>query len=270
MTSGKRALRDLVILIKGAGEMASGIAHRLFFSNIRHIVMTEISRPLAVRRTLAFCEAVYDKTATVEGVTAQLIDTIDKRHSVWGNHAIAVLVDPDWNLVKPLRVDVVIDAIMAKRNIGTTIHEAPLVIGVGPGFTAQKDVHVVIESNRGHDLGRVLTSGSAEPYTGIPGAMEGITRERVLRSPHAGTVKTLKTIGDTVEKGENILYVDSTPVTATISGMLRGLIREIPVEAREKLGDIDPRGKKEYCYTVSDKARAIGGGILETILYRYN
>jgi xanthine dehydrogenase accessory factor len=165
---------------------------------------------------------------------------------------------------------VVIDAVMAKKNLGTRKEEASLVIGVGPGFTAPLDVDVVIESNRGHDLGRPIYNGSAEPYTGLPGTVAGHGVERVLRAPVGGAVKHAKEIGDYVVKDEAILSVDGVPVRAPFDGMLRGLIREISVEAGEKVGDVDPRGKKDFCYTISDKARALGGGVLEAILHTMN
>ena len=159
---------------------------------------------------------------------------------------------------------------MAKRNLGTKKIEAPFVIGVGPGFAAPADVHAVVESNRGHNLGRVIYDGAAEPHTGIPGPTMGYTSERVLRSPHDGLVKHVKTLGDSVKKGEIVLYVDETPVHANIDGLLRGLIREIRVKNNEKIGDIDPRGVKEYCFTITEKARAIGGGVLEAIMHEFN
>jgi xanthine dehydrogenase accessory factor len=180
------------------------------------------------------------------------------------------MVDPEWKSIAALKPDVVIDAILAKRNLGTTRQEAPLTVGVGPGFTAPRDVHVVVESNRGHNLGRLIHEGAAEPHTGIPGSTMGYTFERVLRSPRAGRVRHEREIGDAVKEGDTVLYVDDIPVAAKIDGMLRGLIREIYVEGNEKVADIDPRGQKEYCYTITDKARAIGGGVLEAMLERFN
>ncbi len=183
---------------------------------------------------------------------------------------IAVIVDPGWKTIGILSPDVVIDAIMAKRNLGTTKAEAPFVIGVGPDFVAPRDVHAVVESNRGHDLGRVIYDGTAEPYTGTPGDMKGVGKERVLRAPCTGVVKHIHRIGDPVGKGELVLYVGDEPVHAPFDGLLRGLIREIDVEMNEKVGDVDPRANREYCYTVSDKARAIGGGVLEALFHEYH
>jgi xanthine dehydrogenase accessory factor len=159
---------------------------------------------------------------------------------------------------------------MAKRNTGTNKTEGPLVIGVGPDFTAPVDVHAVVESNRGHNLGRVIYRGQAEPYTGVPGSTEGFKQERVLRAPKAGLVKQVKMLGDPVNKGETILYVGEEPVQAAIGGILRGLIREIEVEKGEKVGDVDPRAERTNCFTISDKARSIAGGVLEAVMHHYN
>lgn len=265
-----KPLSELIVVIKGAGEMATGVAHRLYMANIRNIIMTEISEPLTVRRTVAFSEVIYEKEMTVEGVGAEYIDSVDKIQDVWKKEKIAVIIDPEWSIVNVLKPDTVIDAIMAKRNLGTKKTEAPFVVGVGPGFLAPQDVHAVVESNRGHNLGRVIYDGAAEPHTGIPGPTMGYTTERVLRSPRNGLVKHVKVLGDMVRKGETILYVDDTPVNATIDGLLRGLIREIMVKSKEKIGDIDPRGVKEYCFSITEKARAIGGGVLEAIMHKYN
>lgn len=259
--------RDIKIVIKGAGEMASGIAHRLYMSNFKKILMTEIEKPISVRRFVAFSEAVYEKTWTVEGVTAELISDLNELEHIWDNGRIGVIVDPKWSVVGVLKPYIVVDAIMAKKNIGTKKDEAPIVIGIGPGFNAPDDCHAVIESNRGHNLGRVFYEGSAEPHTGIPGPVMGLTVERVIRSERPGVVRHVKSLGDEVKKGDIVMYIDDTPVFATIDGILRGQIREIFVNANEKIGDIEPRGKKEYCFTISEKARAIGGGVLEAIMH---
>ena len=256
----------ITIVIKGAGEMASGIAHRLFKSGLTNICMTEIERPAAVRRSVAFCEAVYLASVEIEGVRASLVRDLPHLKDAWRQRRLGVLVDPEWRIVADLRPDIVIDAIMAKRNLGTNREEAPLVVAVGPGFLAPRDVHAVVESNRGHNLGRVILSGAAEPHTGVPGSVAGYTTERVLRSPRQGAVRHLKSIGDAVKKGDVVLYVDDAPVPASIDGIVRGLIREIPVSKGRKLGDIDPRGNVALCYTISDKARAIAGGVLEAVV----
>ncbi len=258
------------ILIKGAGEMATGVAHRLFMAGFPKIVMTEIEKPLSVRRTVALAEAVYEGSFTVEGLTARLIRSVSDAPAVWKMNDVPLIVDPQWQTVADMKPDVVVDAIMAKRNTGTVKTEAEFVVGIGPGFRAPVDCHVVIESNRGHDLGRVLLEGEAEPHTGVPGDFKGFTVERVLRSPHPGRVRHVKDIGDEVRTGDVILYIDDTPVTASIDGMLRGLIRDIDVGSGEKVGDIDPRGRKEYCFTITDKARALGGGVLEAVMHHFN
>ena len=268
-------MKTLKVVIKGAGDIATGVAHRLFIANIRQIVMTEISKPLTVRRAVAFSDAVYDgREKEVEGVTAGTLGggavRPEEVFAMWEAGRIALIVDPLAEIIRALRPDVVVDAIMAKRNTGTTKDEAPLVIGIGPGFSAPSDVHVVVESKRGHDLGRVFLEGSAELFTGVPGPVMGFTTGRLLRAPHGGRVRHVKAIGDKVKKGEVVLFVGETPVTAGIDGVLRGLIQEIEIVENEKVGDVDPRGERVYCYTISEKARAIGGGVLEAIMHRFN
>lgn len=264
------SLGALKIVMKGAGDVASGIAHRLFEANFTRILMTEMPEPLSVRRSVSFCEAVWDGAMEVEGVKAELIHDLGALTGVWERRSIAVIVDPQWAVIKMLKPDIVIDAVMAKRNLGTKRDEAPVVIGVGPGFSAPGDVHAVVESNRGHNLGKVIYRGSAEPYTGVPGSVMGFGVERVLRSPAAGKVRHAKKIGDYVKKGEVVLYVGDVPIHGPFDGVLRGLIREIEVAAGEKIGDVDPRGLVEYCTTISDKARAVGGGVLEAVMHAVN
>jgi len=263
-------MRGLSVVIKGAGEMASGIAHRLFMANITRICMIEIEQPLCVRRTVSFCEAVYNGETEVEGVVGRLVRDQADLSRAWDRTEIGVIIDPVWKIIADIMPDVVVDAVMAKKNLGTHRDEAPLVVGVGPGFSAPGIVHAVVESNRGHNLGRVIYSGAAEPHTGIPGLTAGFSRERVLRSPHGGLVRHVKSIGHKVLAGDTVLYVDATPVCAAIDGIVRGLIREIRVLKDEKVGDIEPRGDASYCLTISDKARAIAGGVLEAIMHYSN
>ena len=267
----KNSLRELSIGIKGAGEMASAIAWRLYMANIRKIFMMEIPCPLAVRRGVSFCEAIHEKSKTVEGVDAVRADRVDDVKQIWEQGKIAVLVDPGWTSGEKLKPDVVLDAILAKKNLGTTRTEAGLVIGLGPGFVAGDDVHMVIETNRGHNLGRIIASGSAEADTGIPGDIDGYTDERVLRAPHSGVFRTGKVIGDAVKKGEAVGEVAGTEVRTRIDGVVRGLLRsDIAVTRGLKLGDIDPRGVRNHCFTISDKARAIAGSALEAVLRKFN
>jgi len=267
----KKNMDEIVVLIRGAGEMASGVVHRLHQSHFK-VCMTEIPQPLAVRREVAFSEAIYEGEKEVEGVRAKLISKLEEVESTWKKGNIPILVDLDGkktrNFLKP---DVVGDAIMAKRNLGTHISDAPLVIGLGPGFTAGKDVHLVVETNRGHNLGRVISKGAAEADTGIPGEIGGYTIERLLRTMKKGIFHPQKSIGERVNKGSVVAVVDDFPVIAKISGVVRGLLRDgVEVRKGMKVGDIDPRGKRELCFTISDKARAIGGGVLEAILYWLN
>ena len=260
-------MNDMIIGIKGAGEIASAVAWRLYMANMRKIIMMECSRPLAVRRNVSFCEAVYDGPHNVENIKAVLCQNVDEIKRCWQNGAIAVTVDPAWQMLTQFPVDVVVDAVLAKQNLGTTMEDAQLVIGLGPGFIAGHDVDMVVETNRGHDLGRIIISGPAEPNTGIPGNIGSYTEQRVLRAPAEGRFLSNKEIGDCVKKGEVLGRVGSAEVVARISGILRGLIMpNSDVRKGLKIGDIDPRGEKAYCNTISDKARAISGSVLEAIL----
>lgn len=266
-----RPLNELVVLIRGAGEMASGVAHRLFRSHLK-VCLLEIARPLAVRRGVSFCEAIYEGEKEVEGVRAKLISRADQIRSIWVEGKIPLLIDPEGESTRAfLSPDVVVDAILAKRNVGTKRSDAPLVIGLGPGFTAGEDVHVVVETNRGQNLGKVIFDGTAEPDTGIPAPVSGFTVERVLRAAGNGVFRPVKSIGDEVQEGTIVAWVNDQPVLAKIAGVVRGMLREgTEVKEGMKVGDIDPRGRREHCFTISEKARAIGGGVLEAILNRYN
>lgn len=253
-----------MVIIKGAGDLATGVAYRLNKCGL-DVIMTEISSPLVVRRKVSFAEAVYEGTATVEGIQARLAQTVDEALEMLDDNIIPVMVDPEANVVKDLYPQVVVDARMAKRNLGTTIEEAPLVIGLGPGFTAGEDVHAVVETLRGHRLGRVIYGGSAIPDTGSPGNVAGVTRERLLRAPVEGVVVAKRAIGDLVEKGEIVAVIENTPVPAQISGVIRGIIKEgVKVPQGTKIGDIDPRKDAEWD-TISDKALAVGGGVVEAV-----
>jgi xanthine dehydrogenase accessory factor len=234
--------------------------------------MIEISHPLAVRREVTFSEAIYEGEKEVEGIQAKLIPRLEEVELACEQGAIPILIDPDAKKARNyLKPDVLVDAIMAKKNLGTQLGDASLVIGLGPGFTAGKDVHMVIETNRGNNLGKMILKGSAEPDTGIPGEIGGYTIERLLRTMKKGIFHPQRSIGERVNKGAVVAVVEDFPVIAKISGVVRGLLRDgVEVKKGMKVGDIDPRGKREVCFMISDKARAIGGGVLEAILYRYN
>ena len=263
---------DLLVLIKGAGDLATGVALRLFRAGFS-IVMTEVERPLAVRRTVAFAQAVFDGTCRVEDVTAQR-GTPEQAYALLAQGQIVVLVDPRAESVATLHPHSLVDAIMAKRNTGTRIGAAPLVVALGPGFTAQIDCHAVIETNRGHNLGRVFWQGSAEPDTGAPGELPGAGRQvtRPARAPAAGNVIGKYAIGDTVAGGAVLATIrvedrDTAEISAPFAGVLRGLIHpSVLVPAGMKIGDLDPCARPAFCFTVSDKSLAIGGGVLEAVM----
>lgn len=298
--------KNLLIICRGAGDLATGIIHRLHRAGHR-VIALETDYPAAIRRQVSFCEAVYDGSAVVEGVTARLVPALadaetdtetysgendtPAAHIVsekWDSSAIEavleagevpLLIDPKGESIELLKPDAVVDAIIAKKNLGTTINMAPLVIGVGPGFTAGQDVHLVIESMRGHNLARIITDGMAQPNTGVPGNIAGFTSERVIHAPAAGYIHDVRKIGDIVQKGDEIarIYPDKesydnalseyVPVNATITGIIRGLIRE-GYYFREgfKIADIDPRESElTNCFTISDKARSIAGSVLEAV-----
>jgi xanthine dehydrogenase accessory factor len=233
--------------------------------------MTETSNPQSVRREVAFSEVIFDKEKEVEGITAKLVESPDHMPEVWKEGKIPILIDPEARVKEFLKPDVLIDATLAKKNLGTKITDALLVVGLGPGFSAGKDVHLVIETNRGHNLGRIIANGEAEPNTGIPGSIGGYAEERVIRAPRNGRFKTLKKIGDGVKAYEQVGMIGNVAVQSRIAGVIRGLLRDgTEVWEGMKLGDVDPRGNKSHCYTISDKARTISGGVLQAILGRFN
>lgn len=259
----------MLAVIKGAGDIATGIAVRLHRAKFS-VVMTEIDAPTAIRRTVCFSEAVYNKEAVVEDIKAVLASDVDDINEILENGDIAVIVDEKANCVRELKPDFVIDAILAKKNLGTEKDDAPVVVGVGPGFTAGEDCHAVVETKRGHYLGRVYYEGRAIENTGIPGDIGGHTTDRIIRSPEYGVFNPIYEIGDKVEKGEVVACVDSTPIVSELTGILRGILpKGTLVSTNMKSGDIDPRCEKEHCYCVSDKALAVGGGVLEACLALY-
>ena len=258
----------MLIVIRGAGDIATGIALRLWRAGIQ-VVMTEIARPTAIRRTVCFSQVVvHDGTVEVEGVAASRVDIPAQARELAASGVIPVLVDPKGACIPELGPDAVVDAILAKKNLGTKITDAPVVVGVGPGFTAGEDCHAVVETMRGHYLGRVLYQGSAQPNTGVPGLIGGFAGERVLRAPADGTFHQLLDIGAQVRQGDVAAQVAGEPMVCTLDGVLRGILPEgTPVHKGMKAGDIDPRCKIEHCYCASDKALAVGGGVLEAVLH---
>ncbi|MCZ7664394.1 MAG: selenium-dependent molybdenum cofactor biosynthesis protein YqeB [Thermoleophilia bacterium] len=256
-----------LVLIRGAGDLASGVALRLQRAGF-DVVMTEIDRPAAVRRTVAFAEAVYEGRSVVEGLEGVLVSDARQARAEIGAGRVAVLVDPDARVRHDLSPLLLVDAIIAKRNLGTTKEHAPVVVALGPGFVAGEDVHAVVETMRGHTLGRVLYEGEALPNTGVPGEVGGKGAERVLRAPAAGRFTPRRRIGDTVVRGDVVGLVDGRQVVASIDGVLRGLVREgLEVTEGFKVGDVDPRATREHCFTVSDKALAVAGGVLEAACF---
>lgn len=262
------SMRDSIIIVRGAGDLATGVIYPLARCGFR-VLATEIAQPTAIRRSVAFSEAIYEKTAEVEGVTARKIEDLSGAEGCWERGEVPVLCDPAADCVRTLQPEIFVDAAIAKRNLGTSIDMAPLVIALGPGFTAGADADAVIETQRGHNLGRIITEGTAAANTGIPGIVGGYGRERVIHSGNAGVFRAVCRIGDTVHKGQILAYVDDQPVPASLDGVLRGLLRSgLTVPAGFKIADIDPRiEEKNNCFTISDKARALGGSVLTVICH---
>lgn len=257
-----------IVIVRGGGDIASGAIQKLYRSGFKVLVL-EIERPTFIRRKVSFGEAVYEGETTLEGITAKLVKNLEEVDEVWKEGKISVLIDPEGYSIKKLKPKVVLDAILAKRNLGTTMDMADITIALGPGFEAGKDVHVVIETMRGHNLGRLITNGGAMENTGVPGQIKGFSKERVIYSPCEGTIKNMREIGDIVKKDEILAFVGDEEVKATIDGVLRGIIRDKTwVTKGLKIADIDPRlSEKDNCFTISDKSRAIGGAVLEAVLY---
>jgi len=257
--------RRALILVRGGGDLASGAIFRLHRAGLP-VIVTELPAPLFVRRTVSYGEAVYSDTITVEGVTARLTADVSQVPQFLDEGIVPVLVDPEGLCIAELQPAVIVDARMAKINLGTTISDAPLVIAMGPGFTAGMDCHVVIETNRGHDLGRVIYDGAAELDTGEPGMVQGQTHSRILRAPAAGHVDAEAAIGDQLDAGQKIATINGHTLFSPFAGVLRGLIhKRVWVESGMKIGDLDPRARRENCFTISDKSLAVGGGVLEAV-----
>lgn len=266
-----RKLSELIVLIKGGGEVASGIVHRLHCSHFQSC-LTEIATPLAVSRGTTFSEAVFDRVKTIEGVTAELVSVSPEEiYKVWRRGNIPIVIDPEASIKDKIKPDVLVDATMAKRNIGTKITDAPLVIGMGTGFYAGRDVHIVVETNHSNNLGRVILDGEAEENTGAPVAIGGLTKERVTWAPQAGIFTTDRELGDSVVAHQIVGRVGDQPLEAPISGILRGLMRDgVKVSKKTKLVEVDPINDKAVCYVIRDKMRAIAGGVLEAIMLKFN
>ncbi len=257
------------VLVRGAGDLASGTIARLHRCGFK-VVVTECENPSAIRRLAAFCPAVWAGSATVEGIICRRIDSPAEAEALHGAGEIPLLVDETCDCVRVLRPAAIVDAILAKKNLGTDRSMAPITVGLGPGFTAGDDVDRVVETMRGHQLGRVIAQGPAIPNTGIPGSIGGYTAQRVIHAPATGEMSFVEgiDIGSLVTQGQVIARVGDAPVYATISGVLRGLIRRgYPVQKGLKIADIDPRPEQvSCCDTISDKARAIAGGVVEALL----
>ena len=262
-----------LIIVRGGGDLATGTIYKLKKSGFQVLIL-EVQNPSAIRRNVAFCEAVYQGTQTVEDMTCYLVESVEQAEQFINEGKLCVLVDPMGESIARLKPLAVIDAILAKKNLGTNRNMAPVTLALGPGFAAGEDVDAVIETKRGHNLGRVLWEGAAAPNTGIPGVIGGYGKERVIHCPAKGILRNVKKITDTVSRGEVIAVVETeegnVSVKATLDGILRGLIRDgYPVHVGFKMADIDPRAEEyENCFTISDKARCIAGGVLEALLQR--
>ncbi|MCL2425254.1 MAG: selenium-dependent molybdenum cofactor biosynthesis protein YqeB [Oscillospiraceae bacterium] len=254
------------IVIRGGGDLATGVIQKFFRSGF-NVVILETHAPTAIRRRVSLCEAVYDGESTVEDMYCRKVATIDEFESCWSNNVIPLLIDPDGLSISSIKPDGVIDAIIAKKNVGTSRQMANITIALGPGFYAGKDVDVVIETMRGHDLGRLIFDGYATSDTGVPAEIAGESTERVIYATIAGEIRHIQQIGNIVKQGEALLKIDDMDVNAPIGGLLRGLVRDgMIVKERMKIADIDKRTDIDYC-TISDKARCLGGAALEAYLH---
>ena len=265
-------MKEDIIVVRGGGDIASGTIHKLHRCGFK-VVILEIEKPSAIRRTVCFSEAIYEGQSIIEGLVCKKANDLGEVYTILNKKNIPIIIDPLGKLIKELKPFVVIDAILAKKNMGTTKDMAPITIGLGPGFLAGKDVHIVIETMRGHNLGRIIEQGYAMANTGIPAVVNGVGKERVIYSPIIGNISNVKKIGDMVEKGEVIATIindkNIIEVKASIDGILRGIIRDkSKIKKGLKIADIDPRIEEvENSYTISDKARTIAGSVLEAILY---
>lgn len=256
-----------MIIVRGGGDIATGTIYRLHQCGYDVLVL-ETGHPTAIRRKVSFCEAAYDGTAVIEGVACRKIDSIEECRHVWDSHEVPLMIDPQAQIIGKARPEAVIDAILAKKNLGTSRSMAGLTVALGPGFCAGEDVDYVVETKRGHQLGRIIEHGYALPDTGIPGIIAGHGADRVIHAPASGNICVYVDIGDTVEEGQVLASIGDVKITAAFSGVLRGMIRDgFAVEKGLKIADIDPRkDEKENCDTISDKARCIAGSVLEILI----
>lgn len=265
-------LDNNLVVVRGGGDLATGTICRLHQSGYK-VISLEIEEPTVIRRSVSVAQCVFSKKIKIEGIQAVLAYSHQEALELASCGIIPVLIDPEGFTIEKVQPFVVVDAILAKKNMGTKIDWAPIVIGLGPGFTAGRDVHAVVETKRGHHLGRVYYEGEALPNTGIPGEIGGASTDRIVRATAEGIFKPVRKIGDWVLKGENLGFIEGIPVPSPLQGVLRGLINSgIVVTNKMKIGDVDPRQVTDYCWSISDKARAIGGGVLEAILHftKYN
>jgi xanthine dehydrogenase accessory factor len=259
---------DDIIVVRGGGDIASGAIQKLYRSGFKVLVL-ETETPSAIRRKVAFCEAVYEKEIEIEGIKARLVANDEEIQDCWDSDILPVMIDSRGKVIERLKPLAVVDGILAKQNFGTKRSMAPITIALGPGFSAPEDVDIVIETMRGHNLGRIIEEGRASENTGVPGVIAGFGIERVIYSDYSGVITNIEKIGNVVEKGDVIAVVGDNEIYASISGVLRGIIRDgYKVKKGLKIADIDPRiSEKDNCFTISDKARNIGGAVLESILY---
>ena len=260
--------KDDIIIVRGGGDIASGAIQKLYRSGFKVLVL-ETETPSAIRRKVSFCEAVYEKEIEIEGIKARLVANDEDIQDCWDNDIVPVMIDSRGKVIERLKPLAVVDGILAKQNFGTKRSMAPITVALGPGFSTPEDVDIVIETMRGHNLGRIIEEGRASENTGVPGIIAGVGIERVIYSDYSGVITNIEKIGNVVEKGDVIAVVGDNEIYASISGVLRGIIRDgYKVKKGLKIADIDPRiSEKDNCFTISDKARNIGGAVLESILY---
>ena len=257
------------VVIRGGGDLATGVAEVLYQSGFK-ILILDIEKPSSIRRSVCFSEAIYEGVTKVENIICKKVENENDIEKCWNEKIIPIMVDEKGEIIKKIKPNVVVDSIIAKKNLGTTKDMAPITIALGDGFEAGKDVDIVVETMRGHNLGRIITSGRAMKNTGIPGEIKGVSKDRVIYSLANGIFSSVKKIGDTVQKDEIIGYVGDVEIRGKISGVLRGIIRDgYEVTENMKIGDIDPRiEEKNNCFTISDKARSLGGAVLRAIMFR--